>query len=103
MKSDRSNKARGKSGPPASRGGPRKPPRAFGAPAQRGSLPPPRPMRERGDASDPYQPARRPGGFERGAGERRYAPQDRARGPAPERRGFTVTLDPDVARVFRGD
>jgi hypothetical protein len=38
------------------------------------------------DYGDPYQPARRP-------------PREREAGG----RGFTVNLDPDVARVFRGD
>ncbi len=42
---------------------------------------------DRGDASDPYSPAKRP------------APRDREDGG----RSFTVNLDPDVARVFRGD
>jgi hypothetical protein len=53
-----------------------------------------RPRRARdGDAADPYQPVRRP-------------PRFRAEGDASARddaRGFTVNLDPDVARVFRGD
>ncbi|MCK6430178.1 MAG: hypothetical protein L6Q72_13990, partial [Burkholderiaceae bacterium] len=38
--------------------------------------------------ADPYRPAQRP---------------LRARGEGGQARGFTVTLDPDVARVFRGD
>jgi hypothetical protein len=38
--------------------------------------------------SDPYKRVQRP---------------PRVRGEEGERRGFTVTLDPDVARVFRGD
>jgi hypothetical protein len=42
------------------------------------------------DARDPFRPAARPERFRRDAGE-------------PRTRGFTVTLDPDVARVFRGD
>ncbi len=69
-----------------------------------------------GDYADPYQKARRPRAaagdappaFARrpraGAGEN----QPYARERRPPRRGageggFTVTLDPDVARVFRGD
>ncbi len=55
---------------------------------------PPRPARFRGeeggagggDAGDPYKRAQRP-----------------SRGREEGGRGFTVTLDPDVARVFRGD
>lgn len=111
MKSDRSNKPRGKPGAPANRGGPRKPPRKFDEPGMRRSGPPARPFRGRDDASDPYQPARRPGGFARDYGENRFARGERAERPRPDRggppprggRGFTVTLDPDVARVFRGD
>ncbi len=82
---------------PGPRGGA---PREFGKP--RGARPsarfggeerPPRPSRFRGegagarrDFGDPYQHVQRPGKV-RGEGGR----------------GFTVTLDPDVARVFRGD
>jgi hypothetical protein len=62
-------------------------------------------VRERSDTSDPYQPARRPA---RDFGGERFARPQRdsgERGGYGERagRGFTVTLDPDVARVFRGD
>jgi len=107
MKSDRSNKPRGRAGVPPARSGPRKPPRTFGESPPRRSAPP----RDRGDAADPYQPARRPGGFVRDKGEDRFARGARNRPPGDERagfsargtRGFTVTLDPDVARVFRGD
>ncbi|HTT11108.1 MAG TPA: hypothetical protein VMG60_09485 [Burkholderiaceae bacterium] len=101
MKRERSNNPRGKTGAPSVRGAPRK----FGDPARRGSSPPGRPLRDRGDVSDPYQPARRPGEFARDAGE--HGPRERPRPPGPPSgragRGFTVTLDPDVARVFRGD
>ncbi|HUL67956.1 MAG TPA: hypothetical protein VLW55_25405 [Burkholderiaceae bacterium] len=111
MKSDRSNKPRGKPGAPANRGGPRKPPRTFDEPGMRRSGAPARPPRGRSDASDPYQPARRPGGFARDSGENRFTRGERVQRPRPDRgdfsprtgRGFTVTLDPDVARVFRGD
>ena len=75
MKSDR-NKPRGR--PDAGERTPRKPARSFGG-------------RERSETSDPYQPARRP--------PREFQRDDRF----PRGRGFTVTLDPDVARVFRGD
>ena len=75
----------------------------------------------RGDYSDPYKRAARPARPARGDS---YAPRPRSEGgfaarprpagdfaPRPRRddedgerpRGFTVTLDPDVARVFRGD
>ncbi|GIL05654.1 hypothetical protein FBR04_09160 [Betaproteobacteria bacterium PRO7] len=47
---------------------------------------PPGPPREA--YGDPYQRVQRP---------------KRARGEDSHARGFTVTLDPDVARVFRGD
>jgi len=111
MKNDRSNKPRGKPGAPPNRAGARKPPRTFGEPGMRRSAPPARPVRGRDDASDPFQPARRPGGFVRDSGENRFARGERAPRPGPDRggfsprggRGFTVTLDPDVARVFRGD
>jgi len=104
MKNDRSNKPRGKPGGAApSRGGPRKPPRAFGEPANRRSAAPVRPTRERSDTSDPYQPARRPArDFGRNESGRRPA-SDRGNFVPRGGRGFTVTLDPDVARVFRGD
>jgi hypothetical protein len=84
-----------------------------------------RPPRARagGDVADPYQKARRPRPepataaskptvrrrptgddsppFER-RGPRREPPAG-VRDRAPREGGFTVTLDPDVARVFRGD
>jgi len=84
-----------------------------------------RPPRARagGDVADPYQKARRPRPesasaapkptvrrrptgdasppFER-SGPRRE-PGAGVRDRAPREGGFTVTLDPDVARVFRGD
>lgn len=46
------------------------------------------PQRPRDSHADPYRPAQRP---------------LRARTEGSPARGFTVTLDPDVARVFRGD
>jgi hypothetical protein len=112
MKGDRTNKPRGKPGATANRGGPRKPPRTFDEPGMRRSGPPARPPRGRSDSADPYQPARRPpGSFSRDSGENRFARGERVQRPRPDRgdfsprtgRGFTVTLDPDVARVFRGD
>lgn len=48
----------------------------------------------RADYRDPYRSAQRPPR----AGKDEFAPREE-RGT----RGFTVTLDPDVARVFRGD
>jgi hypothetical protein len=97
---------------------------AAGKPA-RGPAPRPRPG---GDYADPYKKARRPraaGAEGSGYARPRRGPEDKApyarrpetlrRGPGGEggaaagerpRReggGFTVTLDPDVARVFRGD
>jgi len=72
----------------------------------------------RSDYKDPYQRAARPAPAEgyapRPRGEGGFAPRPRPTGdftPRPRRldedgerpRGFTVTLDPDVARVFRGD
>ena len=108
MKNDRSNKPRGKpggkpGGAAASRSGPRKPPRAFDEPGKHRSAAPARPIRERGDTSDPYQPARRPArDFRRDESPRRPA-SDRGSFVPRGGRGFTVTLDPDVARVFRGD
>lgn len=47
-----------------------------------------RPPASRESYRDPYQRAQRPGS---------------ERGEVGPGRGFTVTLDPDVARVFRGD
>jgi len=68
-----------------------------------------------GDSANPYQKARRPRAaagdtpaFARrpraGAGETETYSRER-RPPRREagERGFTVTLDPDVARIFRGD
>jgi len=83
---------------------------------------PPR-ARAAGDYADPYQKARRPrpeaaAGAPKPAARRRPAGDDsppfERRGPRREpgsgvrdrgsrEGGFTVTLDPDVARVFRGD
>jgi len=112
MKNDRTSKPRSKPAL-AARGGPRKPARSFEPGARRA---PPRPRTE---ASDPYQPARRPprefvprGDVDaRSARGERARPAERGAGPRErggfgerERgRGFTVTLDADVARVFRGD
>jgi hypothetical protein len=77
-----------------------------------------RPARDRAEGADPYKPARRPARdfntrtegsdrgerFPRGEAPRRFTPE---RGGFGDRersgRGFTVTLDPDIARVFRGD
>jgi hypothetical protein len=103
MKHDRSNKPRGKPAG-ADRGGPRKPARSYGDPAARRSSPASRPPRDRSDSSDPFQPARRPArSFDRDE-PRRGPPADRGSFvPRGGGRGFTVTLDPDVARVFRGD
>jgi hypothetical protein len=70
----------------------RAPPRPRDESAARGRSPGPvrfgaeRPPRD--SHADPYRPAQRP---------------LRARGEGGQARGFTVTLDPDVARVFRGD
>ena len=71
-----------------------------------GEAPPPRPRKSYGDdapprrapsesSGDPYQRAARPPRFARG--ERGEA------GEGERPRGFVVTLDPDVARVFRGE
>ncbi len=51
-----------------------------------------RPAERTAAYADPYQPATRPQRMLRGGGPGERPP-----------RGFTVTLDPDVARVFRGD
>lgn len=125
MKNDRASRPpRGKPPSVASRGGPRKPgrsfgdtgarkpSRAFGEPGAR-RPPPARPPRERTDTADPYKPARRPARdfTARGDNEARFPRgersrfADRASSERSERpaRGFTVTLDPDIARVFRGD
>jgi len=109
MKNDRSSKPRGKPGAAPTRGGPRKPPRSF---AETGARRPTstRPPRDRAEIADPYKAARRPprdpaarsegdARFARGSFAQRGAHGERERGG----RGFTVTLDPDVARVFRGD
>ncbi len=76
---------------------------------------PPRPARPRreergegtGDFRDPYQRAQRPPRARDEGGKWSYAPPASMKRPPRERdeggRGFTVTLDPDVARVFRGD
>jgi hypothetical protein len=113
MKNDRSSKPRGKPGAAPARGGPRKPARSFAETAARRPTST-RPPRDRAEVADPYKAARRPprdpaargegdARFprgERGSFAQRGAHGERERG---ERRGFTVTLDPDVARVFRGD
>src|SRR5262245_24181215 len=112
MKHDRSDKPRGKPGAAPNRaGGARKPPRTFSEPGGRRPPSATRPAPER-DAADPYQPARRPyRDFARDGSQERFARGERKPRPPVERggygersgRGFTVTLDPDVARVFRGD
>jgi hypothetical protein len=87
------------------------PPRAPRKPFSRDDGPParaPRTTRSRDESSgDPYKRAARP--------PRSFAPRDAGGAPPAERAersdrfsrgsgsGFTVTLDPDVARVFRGD
>jgi len=118
MKNDRGSKPpRGRQQAAASRGGPRKPTRSFEPGARR--PPPARAPRDRDEASDPYKPARRPPrSFEpRGEGDDRFARGARKFGERSQgerqfgersqgerrARGFTVSLDPDVARVFRGD
>lgn len=71
-----------------------------GAARFEGSTRPPRARpAEGGDAADPYQRARRP---YRGAaeGSERFERRSDDRG---EGRAFTVNLDPDVSKVFRGD
>ncbi|HEU0203855.1 MAG TPA: hypothetical protein VFR86_25880 [Burkholderiaceae bacterium] len=104
MKDDRSSKPRRKS----TDEGFRKPPRAGERPARFTRKPPGgeggageqparfarKPRGEEGDFSDPYRPAQRPAGPRTGA--REFTPRGGGR-------GFTVTLDPDIARVFRGD
>lgn len=91
------------------------------------TTPPKRSSRTRVADADPYKPARRPARektFERAPrpardadasaryGARRFGTNDEVRRtPSPRASsrprggedGFTVTLDPDVARVFRGD
>lgn len=76
-------------------------PRGAGAPPRRGAARPPARFQ-----SDDRKPRFR--SEERGAEARGYGdPYQRVQRPARVReeggRGFTVTLDPDVARVFRGD
>jgi hypothetical protein len=115
--------------PPARGGSPaegfRKRPYAGPRPEPRFSRKPPAAGAEgfsEPDFSDPYRPAQRPkqgprhgpakrpalrperavaGGRDRA--ERTWRDDERARHGEHEGRGFTVTLDPDVARVFRGD
>ena len=71
-------------------GAPPRPRKSYGDDA------PPRPRRAPSESSgDPYQRAARPPRFARG--ERGEA------GEGERPRGFVVTLDPDVARVFRGE
>jgi hypothetical protein len=117
MKNDRPRKPPGRPAPTTSRSGPRKGARAFEPGSRRPA--PARPPRDRGDFGDPYKPARRPpreftprgdddaqsGRGDRGRFSERGSFADRGRGERGERsaRGFTVNLDPDVARVFRGD
>lgn len=82
MKEDRSSKPRRK---PSDEGF-RKPPRAGERPARFAR----KPRADEGDYGDPHRPAQRP------ASAREFTPRGGGR-------GFTVTLDPDIARVFRGD
>ena len=84
-------------------------PRASGAPPRRGERGAARP-RSRFESEDRPRPPRPPRVREEegGAAARGYGdPYRRVQRPARPReeggRGFTVTLDPDVARVFRGD
>jgi hypothetical protein len=65
-----------------------RPPRKPFRRDETGGAPRSRPPVPRESYGDPYQRAQRP------------RPE---RGEAGQARGFTVTLDPDVARVFRGD
>jgi hypothetical protein len=104
MKGDRSSKPRGKPGPRPERGGPRKPSGSYGAGEPRRPMPA-RARPARADVSNPYKPARRPAREFGERGERGERFERGQRGGFGERggRGFTVTLDPDVARVFRGD
>lgn len=71
-----------------------------GASRFEGAARPPRARATEGsDASDPYQRARRPYRGASEAGERfERRSDDRGEG-----RAFTVNLDPDVSKVFRGD
>jgi hypothetical protein len=71
-----------------------------GAARFEGSARPPRARATEGsDAADPYQRARRPYRGASEAGERfERRSDDRGEG-----RAFTVNLDPDVSKVFRGD
>jgi hypothetical protein len=69
----------------------RAPRAAAGERPTREGYAPRRPPAARGDFSDPYRKVDRPA--------RTFTP----RAAAGEGGGFTVTLDPDVARVFRGD
>jgi len=108
MKNDRGSKPRGKPSKGASV--PRRPRRTDEASGFRAG-PRPAPRRDFGAATDPFRQAKRPprSAGAGGAGEAREG--GRPYGPATQRggygnrpvRGFTVTLDPDVARVFRGD
>lgn len=68
----------------------------------------PRTDRAEGDGArrDAYQPAKRPSRFqadEERAPRYRRDEQGAREGGREGGRGFTVTLDPDIARVFRGD
>jgi hypothetical protein len=71
---------------PRSAAGSAAPRRSYSRDEAAGAPPP------RSAYGDPYERAQRP---PRG--------EDSAGGERPAARGFTVTLDPDVARVFRGD
>lgn len=76
-------------------GGSRTGPRARAAQDRKfGNGPPARPARGRTDRADPYQRADRP---PRSDGVRSAPYGERLRAPA----GGAITLDPDVARVFR--
>jgi hypothetical protein len=111
------SKATGEGFRKPARTGDRPPPRTGDRPPPRGGdRPPPRYARKpSGEAStygDPYQRAERPARSVRPARDfSERGPRTESRGGRSDRgehaerggRSFTVTLDPDVARVFRGD
>lgn len=104
MKSDRGAKPRGKAprgAAPARKPRPADDKAGFRSAGRRDFAP----------SADPYRPAKRP--MRASGGQPRDEREGgQPRGPFPPRggfgghvpgRGFTVKLDPDVARVFRGD